>query len=232
MEIIDFNLLVEAIELNPSNEMRIEYNRYSESCGYWILKNVWRNFKKYIELSEKYPVFPPTESLDKNNPFFKQNLSPIQLYELQYRLIDLNKEFFKFHIGTDISNTTNVYPSEINLNCKYSSLIPHCDILEEDKDVLVSNIWVSDGYNGATRFWKYKDEYTVNNNLLEYFNTCEDLNKVVPYNNFSEKDGFVVVDESPAESGTISIYNGNQIHSAWIPPNLNHTRLSHVISIK
>lgn len=231
MEIVDSDFLMEAIELNSSNEMKLNYHKYSDECGYWILKNVWKNFNKYAELSEKYPIFPPTECINKNNPFFKQPISPIQLYEIKYKLLELNKIFFNYNIKEEYKISSNVFIPNVKYPCKYSSLLPHCDVYDRS-DILVANIWVSNGYNGKTIFWKYRDSYKFTKKLIEYYYSLKNLNEIVLYENFSAKDGFEIVSESPTEFGSISIYNGNQIHSAWIPPDIQHKRLSHIVTIK
>jgi hypothetical protein len=233
MEIIDSNFLIEAIDINPKSEFDIKYYQYADNYGYWVIKNVWKNFKQYVELSEKIPAFPPTDCLDNNNPFFKQSIPRILVYDLEHSLFDLNKDFFKYEIGTKTGRYSNIFLPNIKYPCKYFSLVPHTDIpFNGFKNILVANIWISSGYNGKTTFWKFKDSYTLSDEYIKYKESIEDPQRIVLYENFSPKDGFEIVGESPAEQGTITVYNGNQLHSAWVPPDINHKRVSQVITIR
>ena len=231
MELLDSDFVSNAIELNPLSEIKIKYHEYEQGYGYFILKNVWKNFNLYVELSEKFPAIGPSKNIDFNNPFLKQPIPKCQLNDFKYILLELNSHIFKYNLkNKNFTITSNIFPAIIDYYCRYECIIPHCDV-ENYNDILVSNIWLSDGYNGKTLFWKYKDSYTYTKNLYDYYLNIKNPQEIVKYKNFEENNDFKIVGESPCEFGTVTIYNGNQIHSAYVPEQISHNRVSHVVTI-
>ena len=111
--------------------------------------------------------------------------------------------------------------------CTMKSILPHTDGYLFSENFLVSNIWISDGDNGGTSFWKYKNHYTF---VSEYNEVYKNLsNDKILYRNYEGDSNLLEVARSPAKYGTMTMYMANQFHSAFVNTDPKHIRWSYAI---
>ncbi len=223
---ISDSFLEEATQINPLSEIRVRYKKYSDSHGYWIVENLFSNISSFVKLMELFPI---------SSPVFGYNINPFFVQKVPTYFFDKIKHFiglFCFDvlqtdvIFTDSFDRGNIYQHG-KVKCTMSSILPHVDYSQSSKNFLVSNIWLSEGYNGGTSFWKYKDQYVYFDQYSQIYENLP-LDKV-EYYNFETNDVFTEVERAPAEYGTMSMYMSNQFHSAYVNTDPNHLRWSYAI---
>jgi hypothetical protein len=230
MNFVNQDLLLDAIQLNPESEIEVSYHSLTDKEGYWIVRNLFYNFPLFVEFAKLSPVFPSNDSYGLNC-FFKQNLPYVQLRNLKWFV----QKFEKEHLNPDDSaeglvfdNYGNIFQQN-KILASTPSLFPHSDspLAPGLKPVIVSNLWLSEGDNGGTAFWKFKGNPYGNEDYIRYVNSLQ--NEVKPFENFEGDEFIEKLGESPAEYGTMTIYNPALLHSPVVNKNPDHLRWSQVL---
>ena len=222
------NYIQRCLELNPFDKFDIEYTPYSNDCGYWTIKNIFKNFDDYVDLSKKFIVY---KSNIEYNPFCDQLIS----YDCRKKLESLLHYFNENVVPNPIevkktSFWANLYIPKLHKDFKLKHVYPHIDC--DNKDLrLICNLWLTKN-NGCTTFWKFKDSCVYSEDFIRH--RCDKINsneiKFSDFPNFNGDENFEKVGQTSNEYGTITMYYGNQIHSATLPDVRKDIRWSHIIS--
>jgi len=225
---INQELLIESIQLNPFSEIDIKYHEICDGCGYWIVKNLFKNFPLFVEVAKLSPIFNPTDEYGYNC-FFKQNLPSFQLRNLKYFLKDFIKNNLNYECENLIFNDYGNLFKYGKITTQKTSLLPHSDIslTSNLKTIVASNIWLSEGFNGSTAFWKYKESLYSNEDYQNYASSF--LNRYEMYDNYEGDSYLQKIGECPSEYGTMTLYDANLLHSPVINKDKNHLRWSYVL---
>lgn len=230
---LDFNcinqeIMLECIELNPPSEIDITYHHIVDSCGYWVIRNLFKNFPLFVKVAKLSPVFQPTNQYGLNC-FLKQTLPQVQLENIKRFLVNFTIDYLKTEFSTlTFSDYGNLFKYG-KIKTQKVATLPHSDSFldSNSKVIIASNIWLSKGNNGGTAFWRYKDSYYGNHNYLSYLSSIP--NVMQNYDNYDGDEYLEKVGESPAEYGTMTIYNPNLLHSPVVTKDPNHLRWSYAL---
>lgn len=225
---INKDVLIESIQLNPLSEIDINYHKICDGCGYWVIKNLFKNFPLFVEVSKLSPVINSTEEYGFNC-FFKQNLPSLQLRNIKYFLTNFIRNNLNYNYENLIFNDYGNLFKWGKITASKTSILPHSDtpIITKSKGILASNIWMSEGYNGGTAFWKYDGNLYSNSDYLNYVLSFKDSYSL--YENYQGDSHLEKIGESPSEYGTVTLYDPNLLHSPVVNEDENHLRWSYVL---
>jgi hypothetical protein len=175
-------------------------------------------------------LMPYYSSKEKYNAANFMDKQPI-FYPMIYDISEIFLEFVRsevinrFNIEKDIfisDSFVNLWMPRKKYECVGRKLLPHVDIPKFGQNRLVFQIWLSDGDNGSTKFWKFRDgSYTATEEFFEYqYRNSLNPNLNIPQKiekNFEGNEDFVEVGSCPAKKGTITVFFGNQYHTPYLP---------------
>lgn len=227
MKKISNKLIQNCTKLNPIHDVKLNYYRYGDNCGYWIIENLFENIDNLAKLMNLIPYYSPHEEYENSNYMDKQ---PI-FAPFSFTIGRVFNDFINYEIKKSHTIENNVFISDSFINLwmprkKYSyskrKMLPHVDVFDINQRRVVFQIWMSDGDNGSTKFWKFRDNsYTATRDFFEYQEKIFiDQNYNFVYKskkNFEGDSNFEEVESSPSKKGTVSVFLGNQYHSAYLP---------------
>lgn len=224
---IDQEIMLECIQLNYPEEINIQYYQIDENCGYWVVKDLFKNFPLFVEIAKLSPVFPPMSQYGLNC-FLKQTLPSIQIENIKKFLTNFTFQYLNPKCDfLTFSDYGNIFKYG-KIQTQKVGMLPHADSLNSNsKAIVAANLWLSEGNNGGTAFWKYKDNYYSNDNYLKYLASMPE--KIRYYDNYEGDDYLEKIGECPAEYGTLTIYDPNLLHSPVITKDPNHLRWSYAL---
>lgn len=220
MNIINDSTLIEATEIR--DDVAFSVVKCNENFSYIKSTPVFKNFEKFIELSQTYPVVEPL-GFEDYNPTLKQYFYPQHLYSIT-NLIE--SKLFDFFPDCNIilnNHFANIHSKYQNVFCPLMSGFPHVDSHLDSR--IAVNFWISSNPDDATSIWKVNGSYIHTDDSEKYKNECISLycsqnnidEECVPLFNLENNIlGIEKIIDIPSEPNTIVLYFSNYWHSPKI----------------
>ena len=241
----DANTFNKVIKLKPISQLNAEYIQLDKEIGYWITDHPFMNdgFEIFKELISTFPI-----QKDNNHP---DNLDPnpfdtIHVPEwISGGLASVIGEFYQLHNTASIFNAQlhewgNVYFKERSrpIECWR---IPHIDYVHG----MVANLWFTDHAieDSGTKLYRYHGK--MHNEIYdfqieashpkheEWRALSTPPKRASAWFNLSDSElaawGFEHVGTAPTKEGTMTLYNSNICHQAYITENVDF-RWSHAFA--
>jgi hypothetical protein len=238
----DANNFDRIIKLKNIDDLNIEYVKLDDNIGYWISENpfVGNGFELFKKLVSSFPI-----QKDNNDPtnFDPNPFDTIHLPDWIYKNVCfLLKEFYlrnsqAYIVDPQIHEWGNVYVKNRTrpISCWR---IPHVDYTHG----IVANLWFTDHdvLDSGTKIYKYhgkmKDTIydfqidTDHKMHREWKQLAEHPTRADSWFNMSDDElskwGFECLGIAPSKEGTMTMYNSNVCHAAFISNNVDF-RWSH-----
>ena len=238
----DANNFDNVIKLKSIDDLNIEYVKLDDNIGYWISENpfVGNGFELFKNLVSCFPI-----QKDNNDPtnFDPNPFDTIHLPDWVYKnLCFLLKEFYLrnsqvYIVDPQIHEWGNVYVKNRTrpISCWR---IPHVDYTYG----IVANLWFTDHAvtDSGTKIYKYhgkmKDTIydfqidTTHKMHREWKRLAETPTRANSWFNMADDElsrwGFECLGIAPSKAGTMTMYNSNICHAAYISDNVDF-RWSH-----
>ncbi|CAB4125866.1 hypothetical protein UFOVP181_372 [uncultured Caudovirales phage] len=241
----DANTIDKVIKLKPINEFNAKYIKLDGDIGYWLSDHPFANdgFNLFRELVATFPI-----QKDNNHP---DNLDPnpfdtIHVPEwVSQNIVNVVEEFYRLH------NKIDTFASQIhewgNVYYKHRSRpitcwrIPHIDYVHG----MVANLWFTDHNisDSGTKLYRYKGKMyneiydfqkdTNHPRYKEWLAISDSPKRADAWFNIPDEElstwGFECVGIAPSKEGTMTWYNSNICHLAYISENVEF-RWSHAFA--
>ena len=192
------NRLFEALQTND----KIELDEVTVGpISYYIVKNVFKDPYKAIEVLKKWPVVTPPDNV--YTPGGRQHFTPMDLFPLCHYYSHITKYIIKREIQAQnfITASNVVDPDPMVWE---NSWHPHVD------HDLVFNLWLCDWTEG-TGLFNYKDHFSSR----EYEGVIDqklNKNNIVKWRNPKNENGFKHYHTIPCLFNSVAIYDGKLFH--------------------
>lgn len=241
----DANTFDKVIRIKPINDLRAEYVKLDNDIGYWITDDpfVKDGFEIFKELIACFPI-----QKDNNHP---DNVDPnpfdtIHVPEwVSNGIVGVIQEFYQLHTDSLIFNPQKHEWGNVYLKNRSKPItcwrIPHIDYVYG----MVANLWFTDHdiKDSGTKLYKYhgkmyneiydfqKDTDHPKHN--EWKNLATSPIRANAWFNIPDADlaawGFEYLGTAPTKEGTMTMYNSNVCHLAYISENVDF-RWSHTFA--